>query len=596
MLKQLRHNVFFSISLALLCLLSACSQQTTKAPVSELSSNATQTADKKSPELLKLLQQLNKGNTTPSLIQRDTLLKQGSNSSEALALSNLITAKAELLNGQPAKAESIINSTDLEQSLTYNQAALYEGYNIQAEVLLAKQQPIKAAKVYHFMTPMLDNTQATQVEHQQKLWNTLSNADKNQITEQYQKEPDSGFKQWLNLLLLTQHSELVLNRQIEAINQWQYQNPTHPAALLPPEEIGVLRQALQKRPNNIAVLLPFDEKFKAVGQAIRDGIMASYYQSQYQPKISFYSATPDQEFLSLYNMAVEDGAQLIIGPIFKTQLESLYSLDSLPVTTIALNRSSNPEKPANLYEYSLSQDDEIKTLIEHMQKSELNNAVILQQKAAWADNAKDAFTTLWENDERSVVAQGSFKNNKEQSKVVQQTLNINNSKNRINRVKWALGSDIQAEPRRRQDIDTVLLLSKPSLAASLRPLLSFYYINKEPLFSTSSVYRGYDNQSKDRDLNRIQFSAMPLVVSHQSPEKYARSKLISMYAFGRDAFLLAERIHLMSALPTLRLSGATGNLSLDEQYISRQLSMAKFIGGQAVLLESIEQQSNDAKQ
>lgn len=130
----------------------------------------------------------------------------------------------------------------------------------------------------------------------------------------------------------------------------------------------------------------------------------------------------------------------------------------------------------------------------------------------------------------------------------------------------------------------ILILSKPKLAASLRPLLSFHYANDLDLMATSSVYRGYQNSRPDSDYNGIQFSDLPLVIepSQTVSKNYMRSPLIRMYAFGVDAFQLSERIHLMQQLPSIKLYGATGALALNNQLITRDMAFAKFSRGKVV--------------
>ncbi len=51
----------------------------------------------------------------------------------------------------------------------------------------------------------------------------------------------------------------------------------------------------------------------------------------------------------------------------------------------------------------------------------------------------------------------------------------------------------------------VFLLSYPSKARQIMPLLKYYYAGDVPVYATSSVYTGGVNVMKDRDLNGIIF-------------------------------------------------------------------------------------------
>lgn len=576
----MQKHVFFFICIFSL-LLIAC-QSTPVKTVSEQPFDALDSTSETTRQLHNLYATLHSDNTSGVAAELYSISQQQLTSQE-LNLLTLTQAKTLFLSNEPESALVQINSINTDAALASASSNFFIEFNLlKADILLTLNQPLASAQKRSLASSLMVDSQQ-QLENQQTLWLTLSLMNRDEIKLALTNEQNTIFRQWLELSLIAHYSQYSLDQQIEEINNWQKKNATHPGALAPPFEISATRIATRKRPNTIAVLLPFDDKYKNIGNAIRDGIMTAFYASNYRPKIMFYSVANDQDILPIYQDVIRDGAELVIGPLFNKQLENLYQKNELPVTTIALNKTDIKAKPAKLFEFSLSQDDEINSIIKLAKQRQHKSVIILAQKDNWATNASEYFQQQWHEFGGDVISTGSFNNNKEQSTVIQNVFDISLSKDRIRKLKWAVGN-LESEPRRRKDIDMILILSKPKLAASLRPLLSFHYANDLDLFATSSIYRGYQNSRSDSDFNGIQFSDLPLIIepSKTVSNNYKHSSLIRMYAFGIDAFQLSERIHLMQQLPSIKLYGATGALALNEQQIVRDMAFAKFSRGKVV--------------
>lgn len=562
-----------------LLVIAGCSTQPSDTAQSDASLLPAQQYSQKTQQLIALLQQ-----EVPSKKALQGFSNQALNSQQA-ALLSLAKAK-QLLATDKQQALALSQNVDVTIQIE-DQDLQVLAYSTQADVLHANEQFLAEAKLRAFLAPSLTRQQEQYLGNQQKIWQALNTLSQQQLNQAQTKEQAGVFKQWLALNRIARFSELPLSLQIKALDHWQTEYSTHPAAMVPPEDIAAIRMAANYRPKHIAVMLPLDGKYAALGEAIQDGIMASFYKSEYQPRISFYSVDKNQDFLSFYQDVIAEGVDLVIGPIFKEHLESLYSLSALPVTTLALNKNDSEQtKPEGLFEFSLSPDDEILSLIEFANQQQYQRAVILRQSDSWAENGAALFTQQWQQQGKQVLANKAFTNNKQQSSVIQSALAIDASKDRIRKIKWAVGMDTQAEPRRRQDVDMILILSKPQLAASLRPLLSFHYASDIDLYATSSIYRGYPEPRIDNDLSRIRFTELPMLLGDKDriSKKYQRSGLVRMYAFGNDALQIAERLRLMQSLPSQGMYGATGSLYLEQQTLHREAAFAEFKRGKVVPL------------
>lgn len=589
MVKQI--HVFFFLIFCPLLILSGCG--TTDGPdvgVEELDPANTQDAVS-IPMGLILQTQTALDNSEYELA--DTLLQQlqvMTLSNDEYSLRAFVEAQYAELTFTPMAALQILNQTALQDALlssseeTQLTIGLYK-----ANVLEASAYYFSASKLRVYLAPLI-NDQAQYLSNHYQIWQNLQRLTADDIRSQLNPADTSIFQQWLPLSLMMQHSDLALDQQIAALQAWQEKHPTHPAAMIPLPDMSAIRAVAEDRPKRIAVLLPFDGKYRKVGEAIRDGLLYAYYQTAYQPHISFYSVD-NHSFMDTYQDAIADGAEMIIGPLFKNQLEELYQLPSLPVPTLALNKLDIEEKPENLIEFGMAQEDEISSLIKLAGQFDLQHAAIVRQNAGWSEKASQSFIEQWTANENTVINEVTFSTTKQQSQVIQAMLNIDKSNQRIRELRWLTGINIQSEPRRRQDIDMIVMLAKPEQATSIRPLLAFHYASDIPVFATSSVYRGYLNTKKDNDLNGVKITEVPLLVSQTEKisAQYKKSPMIRMYAFGMDAFQLAERYQLLQQLDEQKIYGATGELTLADNIIQRETAFAQFRRGRIKALAKLSQ-------
>ena len=98
--------------------------------------------------------------------------------------------------------------------------------------------------------------------------------------------------------------------------------------------------------------------FAAPARAVRDGFLAAYYNRdnrRYTPEIRIYDSSDEVTTgLKAYHQAIDDGADIIIGPLDKPLLEAVATLPEFPVKTLALNYLSEETLVAdNFFQYGL---------------------------------------------------------------------------------------------------------------------------------------------------------------------------------------------------------------------------------------------------
>ncbi|HEY9032713.1 MAG TPA: penicillin-binding protein activator [Pseudomonadales bacterium] len=566
----------------LLLVLSACTSPPST-PTHDAAESDSGIHDAFALQIDELLSRLDTDNAE-SLLANLQLLENQAISSDHHGLLAYARARIYLASDDIDSAYLALNNSNIRQHQMMASLPVQVKMGlVNAELLARRQQNLAAARQRIYLAPLLDDETAYQDNHD-AIWALLSQVDSRSIdSHQYQQE--QVLFQWLQLNHIIQSSGLPLQQQVAAIDKWQQQNPWHPAARRPPAAVELLRNGALAAPTKIAVILPLDGKFRKHGIAIRDGLMQAYYRSGYRPLINFYAFDELPGFIDVYQEAVYDGAELVIGPLFKEQLQELYQYPQLPVPTIALNRLDEPAPaeaaPAGLYTFSLSPDDEIDSVVSLASAEQRQRAIILRQSDDWARRASDIFRDQWQAAGHRILTEGSFDAAREQSAVVQAALNINKSKQRHRQLQWLTGLSLEFEPRRRQDVDMIMLLARTEAAASIRPLLAFHYAGDIPIYATSSIYRGYADRKTNNDLNGIRFSDMPVLIREPDTisDDYRQSPLIRFYAFGMDAFALSERIRLMGELPALQIHGATGRLHVASQAVVRKTDYGLFRAG-----------------
>ncbi|NRA42562.1 MAG: penicillin-binding protein activator [Pseudomonadales bacterium] len=549
-------------------------------------------------QLLKLRSGQDSGNTQAAdlayMAWTEVILEQAASQQLAAAQQNALDLTVAIALSQRRSLHQNLRYLPAQQQFQFwqLQSSLYSQ---ELQWLAAAESRVKAAKAWQgnaaLDVAMLNSSDNSDyLKNHAEIWQALNQAEKITL-EQALLQPtlDPETAAWIRLNLYSMHSLAGLDRQIQQIDSWQSRYPNHAARVYPPSDIALIRQAANQRPKQIAVILPLDGKYAAVGQAIRDGIMANFYGNPYKPSISFYSANPNDNFLSIYQSVVDQGADWIIGPLLKEQVNALYQFDKLPVPTLALNKTDTAGiPPLGLIEFSLSKQDDIRAIVKLMKKHHVKRVITLAEQASWSEQNTAYFRQLGAQQQMQVLGSYFFENQTDQADTVKQALNIDQSNKRIQKVKWLLGSDIETEARRRQDIDGILMLSKPSASASIRPLLAFYYASNVGMYATSSIYRGYPDKTIDNDLRGIIFTDMPIAIGDNQaiPENYQQSPLLRMFGFGQDALSIAERYVILSEQKNGQIQGYTGVLHLKDMHIERDMEYAYFRSGFVQALNS----------
>ena len=353
-------------------------------------------------------------------------------------------------------------------------------------------------------------------------------------------------------------------------------------------------------PKRIALAMPLHGKLGKAGQAVVDGFMAARFESKVDsatiPYIKVYDTTELSSLDALYLQASADSMEMVIGPLDKDRVIELSQKNELTIPTLALNYipiGSNYSSTANLIQFGLAVEDEASQLATRSLEAGHKRIIILHQDQPWAIRAALYFSSSWIELGGEIAGQVSFSGAGDHSETIIQALLINQSHEREKLLKAHLagsGNRIKFEPRRRQDVDAIVLFALPTDGRQIIPTLAFHYAADLPVYASHHIYQGPTNTTRDRDLEKVIFTELPWLIEQPSIQQQIsqqwpdRERYTRLFAIGVDAYRLFPRLEQLQNFTGSSVDGVTGVLQMNSQgRIVTQSSWGQFRAGKVVV-------------
>jgi Putative lipoprotein len=253
--------------------------------------------------------------------------------------------------------------------------------------------------------------------------------------------------------------------------------------------------------------------------------------------------------------------------------------------------------PIGMYQFSLSSLDEvISTSNKVISDGNKLGAIIMPNNELGRD-LRDVYKSTFESMGGMILDEQFYNpNNQDFTDELKELLIINKSENRHRRLSANLAEFIAFEPRRRQDIDFIFLLTTDITNAKLLKSQLDYHLSGDdpiPIYSTSNIFSLRENMD---DLEGVIFTDAPWVIDQQSWLRDLPSKLMKFWpgdaiqsrqnAMGYDAYFLTSKLAKQNNNYLKEFNGATGQLYMDsENKIRRRLAWAKLIDGKTEVTE-----------
>ena len=512
-------------------------------------------------------------------------------------LYRLLLAQIALAERQPALALSHLGEPDSLETPLNIQVGIYRT-RIDAYTLMGKTFDAVSERV--LLEPLLDSQAEVQQNHD-AIWHALATMTPESLSRQFLELPPGTLSGWLELAYIYNAYRLQATTMRGALLDWQQRYPQHPAT--PTLLMTLLNwQPVQtSRAQHIVMLLPLTSRFGDAAAAVRDGFLAAYYadkSSENRPTIQIYDST-SSNIWALYQQAVKEGADIVIGPLAKDSVNTLASAGELMVPVLALNYAETSARlPENLFQFGLSPEDEAQQVAKRIWLDGHSQGLAIVPETPWGDRVFNAFRKQWSLMGGSIVETQTYDPRlKDFSKPISRLLNIDESKTRRRFLKRVLKSAVKFVPHRRQDVDFIFMAGFPAQSRQIYPQLKFFHAGKLPVYATSHVFSGKLDKNADRDMDGVMFGDMPWVLDPDQQNSELKKTLdrnrlnatgtnIRLHALGIDTYHLIPYLNLLHSQQHERFSGKTGSLRIDEyNRIRRQLYWGLFSGGKPKSLD-----------
>lgn len=504
-----------------------------------------------------------------------------------------------------------INSNNSERILSILPLIPDQGLH-QASIPEQTQFALSLAQAYEIIEQPI-NAAITLVEHRglfdaneqaaldENIWRLLRTSETSNLSQYNYLGDDIDAIAWLDLARVIQLNQISLDAQYDALQMWLQAWPEHPATISPPHEIKILQKLPSTRPDSITLALPLSGPISTAGKAIRDGFMAQYYASQANSQmkldINFFD-TAKGDIRTLYNNSSEIGNEssnnLIIGPLDKNSLRKLTSLERLESPTLALNYlDADSLVPDQLYQLGLAPEAEAEQLAKRLNRKGLKKVGIILPENNLGFRIYDTFLASFSSLDGIIIESVFYKDQASLASSVARLLGTGESLNRKRQIQKITQTKLEFLPRRRQDIDALVMIARPEIARQLKPLFAYHYAADLPVFASSHIHSENINSS-NRDLDNIEFIDMPWMLSNTIDIKSkintalpeSRDQYNRFYALGADSFRVAPRLQLLKEVQGSQMQGHTGLLSMNQDgRIHREMEWARFKKGRALIIK-----------
>lgn len=492
---------------------------------------------------------------------------------------SLLESKLALLSNRADKGLKNIARIDEPDNLSiplrrYYHSLLADAYRMQGKYMNAVSERIQLDRLL--------TAPENKMVNRREIWHILSRIPLHEA-EAALIDAEPELKSWLSLNLISRQYRDDGLTMLDELKKWQYDNKQSMASGILQGQSAKREDGLISAPRHIALLLPLSGTLKGPGQAVRDGFMASYYKAKKDPAVIRFYDTNRDNVLSLYQKAVAEGAEFILGPLTKQNVEALKHAD-ITVPTVALNETQK-SMPEHFYQFAISPQDEAMQVANKAYDMGKRHVLVIAPKGTWGESIAKSFVSQWEGRKGRVVNTLYYDDKTSMNAAVKQLLHITPSEQRDIALQQVLGKKLKFIPRRRQDFDMIFMVAYPKKAREIRPLLRYYYAGNVPIYATSMIYAGKPDPHADVDLNGVVFAEMPWLLSKSSKlvQKNWPEQLNSynrLFAIGQDAFLLTQQLNQLLLFPFMGLNDYTGTLYLDDEgKIRRQMAWGRFKKG-----------------
>jgi outer membrane PBP1 activator LpoA protein len=505
---------------------------------------------------------------------------------------SLLEVRLALLRGQAAHAWQLIQAVRVPEEA--EAAGRY--LRLREQVAFAAGDPAAGVEAEVQLEHRLLN--AAEVRQSRiALLHQLRDAAERGVRMQPATENDLVVRGWLELAPLAAEAARNPTAAAADLTAWLANHSGHPAAeVVHSELLGEQPQSLAAQAH-IALLLPITGAAGPLAASVRDGFLTAYYQTpvQQRPVVRVYDTGGEQSVGDAIAAATQAGADIIVGPLMRQGVVAAAADRMQRPPMLALNfLPDGQQAPPLFFQFALSPTDEARLVARRVLSDGHHAGIAIVPAGELGSRVLGAFTQELQSGGGTLLGSTMIDTAEaDYSDRIKEVLGIDQSRDRLDKLESLLGTHLEFVPRRRDDIQFIFAPASATIERQLQPQLRFYYAGGIPAYATSEAFE--PDPRANQDLDGLIFPGMPWMLGSPLAEavRSAASQAWaaggpsrgSLFAFGFDAYRLAEALRENRAPSSLDLNGLTGQLTLDpDGRVHRQLIWAQLHGGEVTEL------------
>lgn len=454
---------------------------------------------------------------------------------------SLLKATLLAMQRDNSAATSLLNTINLD-SLSNSQKVRY--YAVLAQTAENSHDTVGAINAHVQMDRFITDMQRKQ-QNNDVIWGLLRNLDKNTLNSLTVDDNDVALKGWIDLAKVYNDHISQPDQMRFAIQNWKTTYANHSAAYLLPTDLRGVVNFENLNIQQIALLLPLSGNGELIGKTILQGFNDARGNSPIVVKT--YDTMAGTNVTDLINQAKQEGAQAVVGPLLKDNVEALLNGNAMQgLSVLTLNTAPSMRPLQGVCYYGLSPEDEAQSAAVKMWNDGEVNPLVFTPQNDLGQRSASAFNTKWQS------LAGTDVNTYYYTLVDDILANLKNAtmNGKVNAIY------VVADSQQLQEIKTALDNSDAHGIA---------------IYATSRSNSANNGPDYRLTMNGVKFSDIPLLsdlnsASYQQALKIANGdySLLRLYAMGADAWMLINKFAELRQIPGYSINGLTGVLSAGE--------------------------------
>ena len=494
---------------------------------------------------------------------------------------NLIQAQIFANKRANNQATSTLQAIPLTQ-LSNSQKARY--YITQAKVASNQNNLTDAVKSLVQADQMITDTERKQ-QNINNLWQLLRSANATSLRTIAPESGDLALNGWLSLIN-TYNSNISQPENLRnAVQSWRSAYPNHSAAYLMPTEIQDALNYQHVALSNIALLLPTSGNAQLIGNTIKKGFDDARGTSAVQVTTYDTMITPINDIVA---QAKASGAQAIVGPLIKNNVDTMLSSDISGLQVLALNATTNAQPIANVCYYGLSPEAEARSAADRIWNDNIRNPLVIVPQNDLGQRTAAAFNLRWQQLAATDATTQFYNSPNDILAALQSGLGNSQSEQRSETIAAITGANVQTSGYTRDDIQALYIVADSTDLLDIKNSINNSAYGRSLKLYASSRSNSPNNGPDYRlTMEGLKFSDIPFLSDTQSSQ-YAQVanatggdySLIRLYAMGSDSWLLINKFNELRQIPGYTINGLTGRLSAGNGCnIDREMTWFEYQGG-----------------